>query len=342
MKNMNDAIKGCFLASAIGDGFGYPTEFLEVTAIQKKWGPKGLTAPIGNPIQVTDDTQMALAVAKAIMRSFQDKALNLALFKQTLVEEFIRWLNDPENNRAPGMTCLQSCERLEKGLHWTVATAKNSKGCGANMRVTPLGLLYFKHPAFTYKDIAQLAQFQSAVTHAHPTALVASELTAITLIKIIEGVAPEHLIDDLLDYAQQQKGMYHADWLEDVWETPGALYPADYINRGWNDCIAILAKIQAALKVRDTTIDPCLVIGEGWIAEEAYGTALFCYLLFPEDTVQTLIHAVNTKGDSDSIACLAGAFAGAHNGLSSIPKDWVRRLEYREVIEEYLGFVLTV
>lgn len=338
---MNNQIKGCFIASAIGDGFGYPTEFLSVAAIQEKWGPEGLTAPIGTPIQVTDDTQMALAVSKAVMRAFQDTGIHPDKFKQALMEEFIVWLNDPENNRAPGMTCLQSCERLEKGLPWQEATAKNSKGCGANIRVMPLGLLYFKPPSFTYEQIAQLTQFQSAVTHAHPTALVASELTAITVIKIIEGVAPEALVDDLLAYAQTQRGVYHADWLESIWEMPGALYPADYINRGWDDCIAILEKVQAALLDKDVTTDPCLLIGEGWVAEEAYGTALFCYLLFPDDVVQTLIHAVNTKGDSDSIACLAGAFAGARNGLEALPEDWVRRLEYRAAIEEYLGFVLS-
>ena len=99
------------------------------------------------------------------------------------------------------MTCLTSCENLERGISWQEATSKNSKGCGANMGVTPIGLLKFKGKGFTNEGIAKLAQFQSAVTHAHPTALIASELTAITIIKVIENVEPVNLVNELLEYA---------------------------------------------------------------------------------------------------------------------------------------------
>lgn len=37
-----------------------------------------------------------------------------------------------------------------------------------------------------------------------------------------------------------------------------------------------------------------------------------------------------TAGDSDSIACIAGSFAGAHHGLEAFPRSWVERIEYRE------------
>ncbi|MFD5460319.1 ADP-ribosylglycohydrolase family protein, partial [Streptomyces olivaceus] len=33
--------------------------------------------------------------------------------------------------------------------------------------------------------------------------------------------------------------------------------------------------------------------------------------------------------DSDSVACLAGAFAGAHLGADAWPADWADRVEYR-------------
>jgi ADP-ribosylglycohydrolase len=207
------------------------------------------------------------------------------------------------------------------------------------MRVTPIGLLKFKGKGFTNEEIAKLAQFQSVVTHAHPTALIASELTAITIIKIIENVEPANLVNELLEYANNQKNKYHKDWLTNIWERPGIINEADFINRGWNDCIEVLENVKKAQK-KNKLIDPCELTGQGWIAEEAYGTALLCFLWFPDDTVNTLIRAVNTKGDSDSIACIAGSFAGAKNGLKSIPKDWVRRIEYRKELDEYLNFIL--
>ena len=337
---MENQIRGCLFGSAIGDGFGYPTEFLKVDEIKKKWGKDGLTEPLGQIIKVTDDTQMAIAVAKALMNSYKDSDISKPDFEKELIKEFVAWLNDEENNRAPGMTCLQSCENLEKGLDWQDATSRNSKGCGANMRVTPVGLMRFKGANSSNEKIAKLAQFQSAVTHAHPTALAASELTAITIIKIIEGTEPKNLIHELLGYAKSQSSNYHRDWLTHIWERPGVLDEKEYIIRGWNECVEILEKVKIGLAEIDSQTDPCDYTGEGWIAEESFGTALLCFLLTPNNSIQTLIRAVNTKGDSDSIACIAGAFAGARNGLTSFPIDWVSRIEYQEELNGFVDFVL--
>ncbi len=79
---------------------------------------------------------------------------------------------------------------------------------------------------------------------------------------------------------------------------------------------------------RDT--DPCLATGEGWVAEEAFATGLLCFLMFPADPVAAIRRAAVTVGDSDSIACLTGAFAGAHLGMSAWPDEWASRIEYRE------------
>lgn len=337
---MEEKIKGSLIGSAIGDGFGYPTEFLRIDEIQKKWGSDGLTAPLGVVIKVTDDTQMAISVSKSIMSSYREGELEKELFERELIKEFIIWLNDEENNRAPGMTCLKSCENLEKGFGWLKSTAKNSKGCGANMRVTPLGLLKFKNKEITDEQIGKWAQFQSAITHAHSTALTSSELTAITIIKIIEGVEPIKLVDCLISYCENQKGKYYSDYLENIWERPHVYNEVEYINRGWNECIEILKRVKKGAEIGAKIKDPCEITGEGWIAEEAFGTALLCYLLYPEDSVKTLIRAVNTNGDSDSIACIAGSFAGARNGIDSFPKDWVERIEYKQELNRYIGFIL--
>jgi ADP-ribosylglycohydrolase len=39
-----------------------------------------------------------------------------------------------------------------------------------------------------------------------------------------------------------------------------------------------------------------------------------------------------SSGDSDSIACLAGAFAGAALGLGAWPASWQSRIEYADRI----------
>ena len=329
---LHQQLEGSFIGAAIGDGFGYPTEFLTVNEIKDKYGPQGLIEPIGEIIQVTDDTQMALSVSKAIMKSFNNGGIESNVLEKHLIEEFILWLNDEKNNRAPGMTCITSCENLERGQKWNQATSRNSKGCGANMRVLPLALLKFKKSDITETQIQKWSQLQSAITHGHPTALTASELTVITTIKIINGVVPSDLIGELIEHCQNQKNKYYQDVLGDIWERPGVLNPNDFINRGWRECIEILEKVKESVNTDMDNIDPCDLTGDGWIAEEAFATALLCFLKNHNDTKQTLIRSVNTKGDSDSIACIAGSFAGAKNGIKSLPEDWVNRIEYRSVI----------
>ncbi len=70
----------------------------------------------------------------------------------------------------------------------------------------------------------------------------------------------------------------------------------------------------------DRAADPCLITGEGWVAEEAFATGLLCFLLFPDDPVAAIRRAAVSSGDSDSIACLTGAFAGACHGLAAWPR----------------------
>jgi ADP-ribosylglycohydrolase len=88
--------------------------------------------------------------------------------------------------------------------------------------------------------------------------------------------------------------------------------------------------VATALAAGDFAGDPCLATGAGWIAEEALATALYCYLISPEEPVAVLGRGVASSGDSDSIACLAGAFAGAALGMAAWPSGWETRIEYAD------------
>jgi ADP-ribosylglycohydrolase len=327
---MNRFIKGCLFGMAIGDGYGYPTEFLSIQEIKTKWTPDGPEKPAGNPILVTDDTQMAIAVAQALMSSSKDN-FSVPSLERHLIDNYVTWLNDPKNNRAPGMTCIRSCERLEKEDSWTKATELNSKGCGANMRVIPVGLLAAK--GMDASTIGAIAQFQSVLTHAHPTALAASEITAITVSKILHKVPIENLLEELLDHAEQQKKNYHKSYLKDIWDRPPFWTAEEFITLGWEQVIEVLLKVKAGIQQKDIHTDPCLITGAGWIAEEAFATALYCFLLFPNEPTKVLKRAVVTSGDSDSIACLTGAFSGAYCGIDKFPTDWINRIEYKDELE---------
>jgi ADP-ribosylglycohydrolase len=170
---------------------------------------------------------------------------------------------------------------------------------------------------------------QSALTHGHPTALAASDLTARAVRLLARGVDPAGLVGQLRSYAYDNRSRYHHAWLGDLWARSQDPSPEQFIARGWDECLEILGRLQEAVGTVSPETDPCLATGEGWIAEEAFATGLLCFLLFPDEPVTALRRAACTSGDSDSIACLTGAFAGAWLGADAWPADWADRIEYR-------------
>ena len=321
-------VSGCLFGLALGDALGASTEFLSVNEIRARFPPHGPQSPLGNPARVTDDTQMTLAVGEALVEAA--RPFTAVSLETPLRRAFVAWWSSPDNDRAPGNTCLRACAKLASSVPWTKATVANSKGCGANMRVAPVGLLPLGKDAMTKVTRAAIAQFQAALTHGHPTALAASDLTATAIADLAAGGDPDGLLYRLRTYAQSQRLIYHADWLGSLWERDAINTPEEFIALGWDECLSVLDRLDTAQRVPNRDVDPCQFTGEGWVAEEAFATGLLCFLLFPEAPVAAVRRAALTAGDSDSIACLTGAFAGAYLGMAAWPKDWVSRIEYRE------------
>lgn len=316
-----NAASGCLFGLAYGDALGGPTEFMMVPDIHARYGPDGPRELAGDPALVTDDTQLTLAVGMALLSASTPTAEVLEpLFR----ERFVQWAASPDNNRAPGMTCLRACGNLALGQPWTQATMSGSKGCGANMRVAPVGLV----AGYDLDTLAGVAQLQAAMTHGHPTALAASELTAYAVRLLRDGAELLSLPTLLRARAHDQRTVYRAEWLGALWQQPAVASPADYLARGWDECQHVLDRLDLALASADDGADACRITGAGWIAEEALATALFCAIRHADDPVSALARAAATSGDSDSIACLTGAFLGAAFGMAAWPESWRDRIEY--------------
>ena len=316
-------VSGSLYGLAYGDALGRPTEFMSISEIIAAYGPSGPVSLEGDPALVTDDTQMALAVAWALCEA---PSLTPAGVEPGLRERFLVWASSPDNNRAPGRTCMRACALLADGRRWQDASVIPSKGCGANMRVTPVGLL----PGIDVDTLAGLAQLQAGLTHGHPTGLAAAELTAYGVWALLDGATLAELPARLRARAHDQRTVYRGDWLGDLWEHSSDPSAEEFIARGWDECVNVLDRLDTALLRPDRTADPCLYTGAGWIAEEALATALLCAILFADEPVAGLGRAAATSGDSDSIACLAGAFLGAAHGPSAWPEEWATQIEYAD------------
>lgn len=57
---------GALFGLAYGDALGAPVEFLSVAQIVARYGDGGPSDLVGDPALITDDTQMTLALARAM------------------------------------------------------------------------------------------------------------------------------------------------------------------------------------------------------------------------------------------------------------------------------------
>lgn len=315
-----DRFEGSILGLAIGDALGHPTEFVSsLSGIRARWGAAGVTGfePAGRHPKgtFTDDTQMAIAVARSLARAGHQ---DLDKLMSVLGQEFVAWYRHPQNDRAPGGTCLSGCRHLAAGLAWREAGVKGSKGCGAAMRAAPVGL-YFHDDT---EAMVRVAAAQSVLTHSHPTGIASSVAAAAPVAWVARG----HGLPGMLEFTRECVSRLSADVLAGLGCTP------ELIERhGAREMLAALEKTDQALgKEAD---DVCELLGGGWIGEESVATALWCVHKAAGDFRESVLRGANSSGDSDSIACIAGSIAGAMNGIVGVPTDWVSGVEKSEILK---------
>jgi len=327
---------GCMLGGAVGDALGAPVEFMSHHEIRRKFGPRGLTdlAPAYGGIgKITDDTQMALFTAEGLLRAwsrFCNKGMGINFvgtthfaYQRWLITQGIeptrgypQWIREgwlmeqPElhSQRGPGQTNLGALQQQNPS-----SPINNSKGCGAVMRMAPLGLFCWKltegpdpamlNPAQTFDVGIEL----SALTHGHPSGFLTGGVLAVLIQALADGAT-----------------------LQD------ALFVAKGILRLRSDHEETLQAIEMAEQLAESDLAHHKAIrqlGEGWVAEEALAIAIYCSLVAKNFRHGVTI-AVNHDGDSDSTGAITGNILGTLYGVKKIPAAWIERLELREVISE--------
>lgn len=331
-----DRAVGSVYGLAYGDAIGDPLEFRKYPEILAAGG-----ASVPARFRITDDTQMSLAVWSAL--DAWDPASGFGMLRLEIAAAFQAWRVDPDNDRAPGTTCLTSLDRLAKvGLgHWTTATSPTSAGCGSVMRAPWIGL----HPKVADADVATVAALQAVLTHgpaenAYVAAAAAELARVLASGEIVAGEAAEWLAtwtpgDHAYDDAALSDVWRHARTSDDGsrYGSPEA-YVADGIGHvGW--VVDRAGDLAAMLAADPWGFDPCAVAGEAWRARECLAVAVGILDGFArqpgslqEVAVDMLVRAAETNGDSDSIGAVTGALAGAAFG-NVWPTSWLLRLESR-------------
>jgi ADP-ribosylglycohydrolase len=301
-----DSIAGVILGTAIGDALGWPVEFMSWEAIQSRYGEFGIRE-LPDPALYTDDTQMMRAVLDGLLRARPRSIEDLDRAAEEVAESFIAWLRSPENNRAPGNSCLSGCRNLEEGVPWRSAGMVGSTGCGTAMRSMAYGIWFFDHIGLA----GQMAAEHAVMTHQSDEARAAAAAVAAAVAAGIRGLSRW----GMALIAQETAGRYHVPTMQ-------------LLERAMCDAGAKSVK---TIWVLDKW--------RGWTGAEAVAASLFCFLRH-RSYQEAVRAAVNSPGDSDSLGAITGAFAGAEGGLQPIPADWVHRIEKREELKHYVTRIM--
>jgi len=293
-----DRARGVLLGLALGDALGALFEGRsQVTGAQvDAW------ISAHKPLRWTDDTHMALTLARHLVNGpalDNPQGLGTA-FAQAYAQE--PW-------RGNGAGPPQVFAMVEHGLSFEQAAGSlfggsGSFGNGAAMRVAPVGLL----PAATDpSEAARLAEAQARVTHTHPDAIDGATVIAQAIAGLIG-----------LDRGD-------TDAIAGVVSAVIGRLPRGSLRDRTSEVVDMLASGGKPT----TAADRC---GTGVAARESVPAALAA-LLGGGNPLQVITTAIQFGGDTDTIAAMSAAMAGAARGFEQLPGALLDRLEARAELE---------
>lgn len=333
MHRNQEHFRGCLLGGAVGDALGAAVEFMSLDQIRSTFGAEGvreLVPAYGRVGAITDDTQMTLFTAEGLLRAeVRGRGKGVCHVPSVVHHAYIRWLHTqrersahiwsaeemdgwlyslPElhHRRAPGNTCLAALRSADMGA--LDRRLNDSKGCGTVMRIAPVGLVRSHDPFLLGCEIA-------AITHGHPSGILAAGFLAEMIRRIVEGAPLRAAIDESLPRLCREPDS------DEVVE-------------------AVLAAVRRA---ESSSPSPEVVeeLGGGWVSEEALAISLYCALVHEEDFEAAVCLAVNHGGDSDSTGAITGNLLGLLHGQRAIPSHWLDEVELREEIAAIADDLIT-
>ncbi len=208
--------KGCFLGQLAGDALGSLVEFQTKAQIKAKY-PAGVRdmhdGGTWNTLagQPTDDSEMAIALARSIIESD-------GFDERKVLQAYQEWSeSDPFDIGATVSSGLV-------GMHNTASEAN-----GALMRVSPIGILGSN---FSLDQIGKLAELDAMITHPSIVCRQTNILFAKTLAySIVDNPTPSEIYQAILAWSEDINAEQK---LTDAIEKARSQPPLDFeTNQGW-------------------------------------------------------------------------------------------------------------
>lgn len=289
---------GALFGLAVGDSVGAAIEFSQ----------PGSFAPIldmvgGGPFNLkpgewTDDTSMALCLADSILETG-------GFNPQDQMNRYVRWRDEGYLSSTGkcfdiGVATSRALDAFKTwGEPYAGSVDPNAAGNGSLMRLAPIPMRWRTNLAET----AHYAALSSRTTHAAPEAVDACRYYAVLIALALDGASKQQLLKSI------------PRCLEVFENNP--LSPA-------------IAQV-AAGSYRER--QPPEIRGSGYVVHTL--EAALWALATTDDFRSGLLKVINLGEDADTTGAVYGQLAGAIYGIGGVPTDWVSKLKFKTLIEDY-------
>jgi ADP-ribosylglycohydrolase len=280
--------QGCLLGQLAGDALGSMVEFTGVTVIAVRY-PGGLRQIGPSPVfgtlagQPTDDSEMALALARTLVRAGFDE--------EAVAGAYADWLeSDPFDcgNTVGTATRAMATARRHGAPLASAARAAADRGSMANgalMRQSPLAIWGWRLDPLA---LDRIVRADTSLTHPHVACQDASSAFIVALAAVVrEGLTPVAAHERALAW-QRAHGSDPA--ITEALANARTAPPTDYQTKMGLVHIALQNAFYQALRA------PSLEAG--------------------------VVDTVMRGGDTDTNATVAGALLGALHGRDALPAQW--------------------
>ena len=309
MSTAVDRARGALYGLAIGDALGMPTQLMSHEEVAACFGvldgfreaPADHMIAAGLPAgSITDDTEQALLLADALLVGggqvdSEDLARRLLNWAERARERGSLDLLGPSSSAA--VAALVAGGPLDEVGRFGATN-------GAAMRIAPVGLII---SAGDLDALVDLVVEASRITHHAGVAIAGAAAVAAAVSGGIDGASVAEAT--MLGIQAAEMGQRRGQWVA------GA---------------AVARRIAWAIGLVDATDhdrsvrDVVELVGTSLATQESVPAAFAVLALHPHDPWQACLTAASLGGDSDTIAAMAGAIAGACHGMDAWPRDAVQ------------------
>jgi ADP-ribosyl-[dinitrogen reductase] hydrolase len=302
---------GAVMGLAVGDALGTTFEFRRIDQPNYPTLATGPATDVtgGGPFvlpagAITDDTQMAVCIARSLVEQ-PGPHIDTA----DLAQRYLAWFEhafDVGTQTAAALTTIKaSTPPHEAGRFAWIHRGRRDAGNGSLMRTAPIGV------RFTGDAVIEEAIADALLTHADPRCVIATAA-------FDASIAAAIVRADLMNAARAAIPVAAAK-LRELWDGEDEAAIASAVSDIWRDLDAAEASEPG---VYGAELDVHRTAG---FVRVAFRLA-YWHAVHTPSWRDAVVDTASRGGDADTNAAIVGALLGARDGVDAIPRPWLDRV----------------